>query len=582
MKVGVAAILFARISSTNARTLLGQFKGQYDLRLGSDAAFDSFSTGVADQDPTNNGGWTRAIPIEAVEGANPVPAQALSLRFMGPQSQRKDFYFRGQTTSPYPLWAPSRTHAGSSAEADLIDDVALVVRDVEGRFHARWVQKADVGLLPEELRRVIASEQQGVFVPTEPSSAISSRAQEVVDALRAHHNVLLYGPPGTGKTHLVTEVRRQFTSSGLTLDTATADQAIAGGGSVHSEWTTFHQSYSYEDFVVGLRPKPLGGGGFELIPRPGVLLGLAEWARLAGNESLLIIDEINRGNVSRIFGEFITLMEPDKRLAEDGSETEQTVSVRLPFIDEGHEPEVSLPDGTTVTVATPFTMPRRVYTLATMNSVDKSVAPLDSALRRRFHVIHIAPNVAEFAASHLGLSGNPTSDSWSPQTPRGLSDYRWLGAAALAVINSRIAVFLGNDYELGEWFLRPLVDAEDSPTAAASLAEIWRTALMPQLEDYFVGRADQLSAVLGESAEVTPALVVAKPDSRQVEVGASPSIRGNPSADDTDVIKLLEVLVKSADLYAAPSTSQAVSDVTESTDAGESVPGGGGGEDARD
>ena len=99
-------------------------------------------------------------------------------------------------------------------------------------------------------------------------------------------------------------------------------------------------------------------------------------------------------------------------------ETEQTVAVRLPFIDEGQEPEVSLPDGTTVTVATPFTMPRRVYTLATMNSVDKSVAPLDSALRRRFHVINIAPDIEGFAESHLGLSGNPVSDGWTPASPR--------------------------------------------------------------------------------------------------------------------------------------------------------------------
>ena len=82
------------------------------------------------------------------------------------------------------------------------------------------------------------------------------------------------------------------------------------------------------------------------MPRPGILLELAEWARIPGNESLLIIDEINRGNVSRIFGEFITLIEPDKRLAPDGSATPTTVSVRLPFVDAGTPVDVTLHDGT--------------------------------------------------------------------------------------------------------------------------------------------------------------------------------------------------------------------------------------------
>ena len=150
-------------------------------------------------------------------------------------------------------------------------------------------------------------------------------------------------------------------------------------------WVTFHQSYSYEEFIVGLRPDPASEKLLSLEPSPGLLLELAEWARVPGQSSLLVIDEINRGNVSRVFGEFITLIEPDKRLADDGHPTDRTVAINLPYIKPGIPVTVQV-DGADVNVENPFTMPLRLYTLASMNSVDKSIAPLDSALRRRFHV----------------------------------------------------------------------------------------------------------------------------------------------------------------------------------------------------
>ena len=149
------------------------------------------------------------------------------------------------------------------------------------------------------------------------------------------------------------------------------------------------------------------------------------------------------------------------------------------------------------------------------------------------------------------------------------------------MINKRIALFLGNDYELGEWFLRPLVDAKDSDEAAASLAELWRTSVM-DIEDYFVGRADQLSVVLGYLSEATAALVIVNPDNRQVEVGASASIRGNPSAHDADVIKLLKALVKSAALLAMQSPGSADGEAAQSAEEGELTPGGDRGDEARD
>src|SRR4051812_3296675 len=158
---------------------------------------------------------------------------------------------------------------------------------------------------------------------------------------------------------------------GLFIDTASEDEPIvlAKDTKIKVGWVTFHQSYSYEEFIVGLRPDPAGTKLLSLDPSPGLLLELAEWARVPDQAALLVIDEINRGNVSRIFGEFITLIEVDKRLADDGNKTDQTVEINLPYIKPETDVRVDV-GGTEMPVDNPFTMPRRLYTLASMNSVD--------------------------------------------------------------------------------------------------------------------------------------------------------------------------------------------------------------------
>lgn len=547
MKVPVASVLFKRMTQINARALTGQERGQYDLRLGQNADIGDFFAGTAIDagTDTNLGGWTKTVSFEPLAGSKPVPTRTARLRYMGPKSQRKDFYFASQTTDAYDLWQPGRAFSRTASPASLEGDVVIIAKDVNNRYHARWVRSGEVATLPAALRAAIDDEGTGVWsVPaTTPSASLSPPAQEVLDALHAHHNVLLYGPPATGKTHIVREVLRGFIGTGVVLDTDEERRPITDSANTTlAAWATFHQSYSYEDFIVGLRPDRGSAGGFSLEPVPGVLLELAEWARMPGRSALLVIDEINRGNVSRIFGEFITLLERDKRLADDGSETSTTVKVRLPYLRPDTSVEVPLPDGSKPVAPSPFSMPLPVYTLATMNSVDKSVAPLDAALRRRFHLISLYPDLPAMQ-SRLGV--NPAVKLDASGVPTALDsavEVKQLGLVAVAQLNRAVTLFLGPDFQFGEWYLAPLVDTASASGAKRELASIWRTSLMPQLEEYFLGRSDQLLGLLGPPALTSSALIVDEPKPGFEELGATRAVRGRKNASDDDVLELLRGL----------------------------------------
>lgn len=190
-------------------------------------------------------------------------------------------------------------------------------------------------------------------------------------------NCILYGAPGTGKTYATAayalavaenkelkEVERE--SRDLIMQRY--NQLVENG---RVTFTTFHQSYGYEDFIQGMRPDTAGAGnGLSFKTVDGVFKGIADRAfQDPSNDYVIIIDEINRANISKVFGELITLIEDDKRWGELNAVS------------------VTLPSGDT------FAVPNNLYIVGTMNSADKSISLIDTALRRRFVFVEHKPKL---------------------------------------------------------------------------------------------------------------------------------------------------------------------------------------------
>jgi 5-methylcytosine-specific restriction protein B len=174
-------------------------------------------------------------------------------------------------------------------------------------------------------------------------------ASDVNALLRERRFVVLQGPPGTGKTRMAEEVKRAFfASKGRTVQ--------------------FHPAVTYEDFVVGLSPDPTNSG-LRFESKPGWLLQAA--ADAGGDPYLLLIDEVNRGDLGKVLGEAIYLFESGE-IGPDGGR------------------EVQLPHA--VAGRTSFRMPNNLYVLATMNTADRSIAGMDLAVRRRFAFMTLMPD----------------------------------------------------------------------------------------------------------------------------------------------------------------------------------------------
>lgn len=236
----------------------------------------------------------------------------------------------------------------------------------------------------------------------------------------------------------------------------------------HYSFVTFHQSYGYEEFVEGLRPvldEDTDSGAIKYEIRSGVFKDLCRKARLAPDKRFaMVIDEINRGNISKIFGELITLIEPDKR---DGGKN--PISVTLPYSGES------------------FSVPQNVDIIGTMNTADRSLALLDTALRRRFDFVPVLPDTRDEQGSPLfGL--RVTLGERVIDIPRMLS-----------VINQRIEALYDRDHCIGHAYFTSLKDIADGDERMVGLSQIFSNRIVPLLEEYFFEDWQKIRLVLADN-----------------------------------------------------------------------------------
>lgn len=258
---------------------------------------------------------------------------------------------------------------------------------------------------------------------------------ETVDLLNEKRQLVLYGPPGTGKTYLALELCKSLVEP-------------VGG---EYEVVQFHPSYAYEDFFEGLRPRldkdGAGSIAFDLVHGP-----LRRMAKRAtdnpGSPFVLIIDEINRANLAKVFGELYFLLEYR------GS------SVALQYSEE------------------PFSLPRNLFIIGTMNTADRSIALVDAAMRRRFYFQKLFP---------------------TEQPVKGILE-AWLARKKLPAEPAQLLITLNEAIGDPDFAIGPSYLMTDRVAGDAGLERIWRTAILPLLEEHFFGEGRKVEAEFGLAA----------------------------------------------------------------------------------
>lgn len=299
-------------------------------------------------------------------------------------------------------------------------------RTINRLDRGKWARVIDyifgkAGQPLSELEAMYAERARQQHAREEESSAVISEPS----ALPVADNIIYYGPPGCGKTWQLL-------------------QAPVAGAPVHIEMVSFHPSMSYEEFVEGLRPVVVKGAlSYEVVP--GIFRRLCQQAEANPEEYFrLVIDEINRADISRVLGELISLIEPDKRAGQPNA-----AQVRLPYS------------------RALFTVPPNLCICGTMNAVDRSITLMDMALRRRFCFKRLAPDTALLARDVAGVNLQKL----------------------LAMLNARLEYLLGPEFVLGHGYFMAVQRLSD-------LQQLFKEQIIPLLEEYFYEDWAQLQQVL--------------------------------------------------------------------------------------
>ncbi len=270
--------------------------------------------------------------------------------------------------------------------------------------------------------------------------AIATQEQflDLEDKVSKIQNIILYGAPGVGKTYNYKKLIALLdeNSSIDKIFSIIQNNEEVAFNEVEKErvaFLTFHQSYSYEDFIEGFRPNEHG----VIKLQNGIFKEFCKKAKQNPTKNYyFVIDEINRGNISKIFGELITLIEEDKR---------EVLEVVLPYSKE------------------PFSIPKNVYIIATLNSTDKSIALIDIALRRRFIFLKMQPNEA--------LVTNEKAKEMMHN------------------INEFIKEHLSEDFLIGHSYFMNIEDDKE-------LSFVLKYKIVPLLEEYFYSDKEKLEEIV--------------------------------------------------------------------------------------
>lgn len=330
---------------------------------------------------------------------------------------------------------------------DFFDSYFFRVIEENGTESLQEIERFLDGISYESKQEVINSKENG-----KDSVKTKLRLSSV--------NTILYGPPGTGKTYnsvkyAVDTIDRKFNrdSAKTYTDYVNKFNELKAVGQI--AFTTFHQSYGYEEFIEGIKPV-LGDISEKNELSYKISDGMfKEFCKKATSNKdkkyVFIIDEINRGNISKIFGELITLIEDSKRAGED-----EAMSVTLPYSQEE------------------FSVPENVYILGTMNTADRSIALMDTALRRRFEFIEMMPKeelLTDIVIDNINVK------------------------EMLETMNRRIEALYDREHTLGHAFFIPLKNKEKA--TLDQLASIFKNKIIPLLQEYFYEDYEKIMLVLG-------------------------------------------------------------------------------------
>jgi len=273
----------------------------------------------------------------------------------------------------------------------------------------------------EPVATTVAKEAYDLAACARDTSLSEEKLTRWLMAIDRKKHAVLYGPPGTGKTFLAERLARHLSEEGPGF----------------SEILQFHPAYSYEDFVEGIRPTTRADGSLEYKLLPGRFVDFCRRAEQCPGLCILVIDEINRANLSRVFGELMYLLEYRDR-------------------------EISLAGGGR------FQIPQNVRILGTMNTADRSIALVDHALRRRFAFLAVRPDYDILRQFHqtAGFNAEPL-------------------IAVLQDVNRQIG---DSQYEIGiSFFMRH--------DLAKQLQDIWLMEIEPYLEEVFFDQTSRLDGL---------------------------------------------------------------------------------------